>query len=298
MRHFYYKYLKDNWGLETNLNLLKLEDIDKLKGKEIILSIYFGHWKADEVNKGIEMQQYMISKNQIEHFYSLENSLDDDYFWIFHKENILMIKIIKSKIFDGPEDLYNPDPKFKTPPKSIKGEVIKVLKKIELPEVFSNINSNQKYNRRTLQELENTEKVIADSIVNNNKINITNDNFLDYLSPTEFETLIFLIFSNEKVTCSSYRGGTLKDYDLRIKVKENIKFFNTGEHWIQVKYKSEYKRKNENETFYTIYNGLNNVDDKLLGREWLLENIKGNKIILNWLKEMTFDYPDVYSINI
>ncbi|MCR9666538.1 hypothetical protein, partial [Vibrio parahaemolyticus] len=113
-------------------------------------------------------------------------------------------------------------------------------------------------------------------------------NFLNFLSPTEFETLAFMIFSNDRVVCSSYRGGTLKDYDLRIKVFDEFHGISVGTHWVQVKFKNNYKSK---DGLLTItMNSVTNLDRNIIGRDWLEARVNDSVVIRKWLNQMVFDY--------
>jgi hypothetical protein len=304
MKNYYFKFQKGNKGFDLFFSSKEYysEALGLQKNKkEFPLSIYFGMWKSDEYEKGIEIVKeyhksslngFHKSKAQIKCFYDIPKNKEKTYFWSFYNDIVICFKPKDLTICDGPEYL---NIKKESLPKSINCIIHKVYKKIDLPEVFSNINANQKYNRGTIRELENSEKIIADHILSNKKIDITYKNLLEYLSPMEFETLLFLIFNNVKdeLLCSSYRGGTLKDYDLRIKAKKDFHGVKKGSHWIQVKLKKESIKLKHG---YYAYLGTSDFDKNYIGRDWLIDRIKERPDIIKWLNEMVFDY-NVFTIN-
>ena len=187
------------------------------------------------------------------------------------------------------------------PPKTIYAEeVFPPLKKKDLPEAFANIDSYQKYNRVTIAELKDSEKDIADYLINKDKvIPISHENYFKFLSPIEFETLIFLIFNNEDSLCSSFRGGTLKGFDLKVKLSNFNRLPNSidcgGIHWIQAKKDSklkskERKRQEQQLDRIIIYLGVSDDSNRILGVKWLTEIIDQRPDIKKWLENMTLKY--------
>jgi len=215
--HYYFKYGKRNKIFEK---------FYKNNYNEIPLSIYFGKWKCKDYH------EYKNDK-QVETFFNINDSNNIHYFWIFFKEKIYLYRANENKIIDGPSELIDDNGSL---PKSIKCNLVEVYKKIELPQVFSNMNANQKYNRKTIVKLKGPEEEIANSLIFKKPININWDILLNYLSPIEFETLCFLIFNAGKSHCSSFRGGTLANYDLR--VRNNGQYEDLADaFWVQVKKK-------------------------------------------------------------
>ncbi len=292
MQHFYFKYMIANEGIERLIKFYDKRSITELKGKTFPLSIYFGKWKVEERQLGFNTNKQQSSK-QIETFYNLATSEVDNYLWIFFRDKILQTKVVGKEVYDGFSRFIDKNGSY---PKSLDVLLTDIHNKIELPESFSNINSNQSYNRKTISELKETEEKIANAICKQEPINIDIDNLLDFLSPTEFETLLFLIFSNENVICSSYRGGTLKDYDLRIKVSSDFHGIPCGLHWIQVKFKKDYTPKGD--VLTVCLTDKTDFSNNIIGIDWLKERIKENKTILTWLQDMTFGYPEIYNIKI
>ena len=170
--------------------------------------------------------------------------------------------------------------------------------KINLPEIF-NINSNQEYNRRTIAKLKGKQEEIADFLIKKEKNprKIGKDNYLDYLSPIEFETLIFLIFNYNGSYCSSFRGGILKDVDLRVRLS-NFDGLPNGIHWIQVKKKDDENIDvQEHPNSFLIYKGESEVSDKTFGKEWLTKHIDVRQDIRDWLEKSTFNYPKLFNFS-
>lgn len=298
MNNYYFKFLEKNEGLHQWVAHGKnLIDVD--------LSIYYDDhfsspefkWKADQKDAAIEhyRKDKKKSKNirQIEVFYKLEFELDC-YFWIFMGDKVYAYKGIDLKVKDG--EGFMKVKKNESNPKSISVKLHngEAYKKECLPEFFSNINSNQKYNRGTIEKLGDAENEFATALIKSQKVIVNKWNFHEYLSPIEFETLIFLIFNdNDKGNmCSSFRGGTLKDFDLRVKVNNPFSDIPAGTYLIQLKKKNG-KPKTESKKYYYIHTGeKQNVEKKELGIQWIREQIENTPFIKKWLREMTFNYPN------
>ena len=281
MKHYYFKYLIDNKGIDIWL---------KKNQNEIDLSIYYGTWKKEDYPDNIGKQHH-LSIEQIHRFFELKNENELIYFWVFYKEFIYCFKAIDKEVYNGPCEYINYKEKdnkiVESLPKSIKAELFERFKKIEHPEFFSNINSNQSYNRMTLTELKNSAKEYSNALVLKKTLRIDLKNYYKYLSPTQFETLIFLIFTNENSLCSSFRGSTLKDYDLRISLTKDFYGLSRGNHWLQVKLKP-FEKTNING--YTIHIGKTDFINKVIGIDWITERIKERNDILRWLNECIFNY--------
>lgn len=281
MKHYYFKYLIDNKGIDIWL---------KKNQREIDLSIYYGRWKKEDYPDNIGKQHH-LSHKQITSFFQLQNENSKVYFWIYYKEFIFCFEAISKEIYNGPSEYNSYKGKDRETvesfPKSIKAQLVERFYKIEHPEFFSNINSNQSYNRMTIIELKNSQKEYADSLVSGRPMAINLKNYYKYLSPTQFETLVFLIFSSEDSLCSSFRGSTLKDYDLRISLTKDFHGFSNGNHWLQVKLKTFEKTTIKG---YTIHCGKTDFTKKVIGIDWITERIKERMDILRWLNECIFNY--------
>ena len=267
MKHFYFKYGIGNSGFEKRF----LENEDSFE-----LSIYFGKWKVSDYPNNIGKQNAQSIK-QINTFMELPEN-EESFFWIFQKEKVYCFKSINVSVFDGSlnDSLFGDEI-----PKSIKVKLVKEFKKIELPDFFANINSNQRYNRKTIEKITGSELKYADSLINNEPLVVNSGNFFEYLSPIQFETLIFMIFNdvNNGLFCSAFRGGTLKDFDFRVFLESDFKDIPKGEHWLQVKYKRD---KIVFKKGYLVYLGENNLDNNTIGIEWIKERIEEREDILKW----------------
>lgn len=294
MNHYYFKFGTQN---EIFLELKKKTDWDK---ENINLSIYYDYdgckWKANPKhgeNGFKEVIEYCRNNglsrgaNQIEVFNGLKSNNSDCYFWIFEGEDIYVFKGVDLNPKDGTEkDSKGSYPKY------IEAKLYNQYKKINLPEFFSNINSNQKYNRGTIGILSKAEADFATALVTNEKTNVTRNNFHEYLSPIEFETVIFQIFNRNGNFCSTIRGGTLKDYDLKVKVNNPFSDFLKGTFWLQLKNKTEKKTQPEN--CYLIHSQkISGKNERVFGIEWIREQIEKDELIKEWLKEMTFNYKEI-----
>ena len=103
--------------------------------------------------------------------------------------------------------------------------------------------------------------------------------------------LIFLIFSNDKCVCSSFRGGTLKDYDLRVRLTEDFSGLPKGTHWLQIKLKNNEKLKIKGYLIST--EGKTDFTKYCIGTDWVRERVKNSPSIKRWLKDMTFNYNNI-----
>lgn len=316
MIHYYFKFGTGNEGL---INWIKNNE----EMKTIPLSIYF--WP-----EGVDGKESYLSKcsnkqsGQVSNFFNVKETSNENYFWIFYKDKVYCYKPISGIIYNGGDKYpflikHNKKDGKKYLPKSMDVKLNKEYKKHELPEIFANTNSNQHYNRGTIAKLGGKQEEIANNLINNKKILISKDNYLDYLSPIEFETLIFLIFNYDGSYCSSFRGGTLKDFDLKVSLLQkfphllNNNIDCTKIKWIQVKKKDydkdkeeeingEFKKLKEELENYNdrllIYLGKNDViQNRILGKEWLTNTINERKDIQGWLKNMTFKNYELFNFS-
>lgn len=287
-KHFFFKFQKRNhafiqWRRDKNNN-----------NEKIPLSIYFGKWSVNDRRLETKRYKQEIAKlnkhhiKQIETFFEIEESKSKPYFWIFLQDKISLLQSNSNKIIDGPNELKDEKGSY---PKSIYCKLISDYNKHEFPEVFANINSNQKYNRKTISELSNSELKIANFLASNKSINrkmvIRKEDILDFLSPLQFETLIFLLFVQNEIYCSTWRGGTLEKYDLKIHHRKSNSIFPKGISNIQLK-KKDFDRK-DNEDYYIIHTGKTNLSKKIIGKDWIFSEIEKNGYISEWLN-FTFDF--------
>ena len=105
-------------------------------------------------------------------------------------------------------------------PKCRRFKLVKTLIKNEVPNFFFRIHTNQKYNRKTIVELNNSELDIAKTIESGIPIEICKNNFLNYLSPIQFKSMLSLMFLMEGYYLGTDRGRSASGIDLLVHDKE------------------------------------------------------------------------------
>ncbi|WP_206779528.1 hypothetical protein, partial [Salinivibrio sp. AR640] len=65
MKHFYFKYLKENVGIERLISFYGEKSVYGLVGTIFPVSIYFGKWTANELDLGLEQSSNRQSHEQI-----------------------------------------------------------------------------------------------------------------------------------------------------------------------------------------------------------------------------------------
>lgn len=291
-KHFFFKFKQGNSGFN------EFKESKDFNENKVPLPIYFGPWTIEQYLNDQEsidfgnshQKEHRIS--QVKLFFKLRNFNDNIYFWIFLTDKIYAIKLnLPYEVFQIQENqpTYLVDSeKDGSIPKLFYGKIVKQISKNSLPESFANINSNQKYNRKTIAELVDIEREIADNLIENGeKLSISRKDIFMYLSPIQFETLIFLIFVENRIYCSTYRGGTKEKYDLTIDNDIEIfpEFKMDGMLNIQIKMKTEYKPEQSNENTIHIYLGENVEEINLFGKDWILLKISESKYIKQWLEK-------------
>jgi len=235
---------------------------------------------------------------QVTLFYELQRDPAECYFWIYEGNLVYVFHALDLKVMDGepysyareaePERGSNRKRSFA---KAIKCELVQVHKKIDLPEILSNLNSNQAYNRGTIRELRDRVKEVADAVYCDEPILVTKESYLEYLSPIQFETLGFVIFNRNGNFCSSYRGGTLKDYDLRVKFKNPatlaFPFEVSEQEWIQVKYKAFHDQ--DQMCFFVKVSDSGLEIEKVLDKSWIQKQCTDPNI-WGWIMNTIYDY--------
>lgn len=291
-RHFFFKFKRGNSGL---IEFQKSKNFDLNK---VPLPIYFGPWTIDQylykktnIDFGNSRQKGHREK-QVETFFNLKDTNDNIYFWIFTQDEIFAIKLNQPfKLFENidnqPDYLIDSDNDGSIP-KFFFGSIAKEFSKNSLPESFANINSNQKYNRKTIVEFVGIEREIAENLIKEGeKLSVQKNRVFEYLSPIQFETLIFLIFVGKGIFCSTYRGGTKEKYDLTIENKTAIfpEFKKDITLNIQIKMKTEFEPDKSDESTIYIYLGETKKEKNLFGKVWIQSNINENEYINQWLRQ-------------
>lgn len=220
-----------------------------------------------------------------------------DYFYIYQKisslEEITSVKV-DSKYYKNCNYID----------KAI-GFEIKLLKKIkvaECPLVLATIKSNTRLTMGTFKSIENPRQPDShlnsyfgnikaiEYILNAQKNKVKLDSFAEYLeclSPIEFETLIAKIKEEEGYFVPAYKGGMLKDYDLICR-KDNL------QENIQVKLnlsKETYnKYKNKDLKIYCVSKAENIKNPKIEICDWrdIFSMLKICKTTKQWLEQSLY----------
>jgi hypothetical protein len=285
MNHHFFKFGIKNCFFEKCLG----------EKKSIIpLSIYFGDWKIEQYQKHIETEKSQ-NKTQIETFFKCAEENTTSFFWIFYKNHVYVLKP------DG--EIQNGDPSFTdwsgAPPKTIPCKIMKEFLGDKLPEMFATLNSNQKYNRKTIVKFDSKiEKIcnylLEESNMPSNKMKIKHSERLEYLSPIQFETLVFLIFHHNDSYVSTYRGGTLEGFDLKVFLSKKNRIDgieNVGTVYIQVKMK-EHKNFSHSENKYLIHLGKDCSKKHILGKKWIEVELSKLEKVEDWL-EQSLDFFEI-----
>ncbi len=275
MKHFFFKFGRGNMYLQRYLENNSKAELQE--GDKIDLSIFFDDFTVDDYrNKTINYKSKAKSLNrvasQIQTFFDCGKNHDSAIFWIYYGTKIYVCEP-QGDVKDCPsKDILrgNEQESFR---KAITSKVLRVYEKRDLPEAFSSINSSQRYNRKTIERLRGIEEKIANHYYKASqpsKMQISNGALLEYLSPVQFETLIFLIFHHNKVYASTYRGGTMPNVDLTIKPHEDYDCFKKGEqYYIQVKMSDHADFKEKNDHVYLVHLGKTDTNKCVLGKDWI-----------------------------
>ncbi len=307
MKNYYFKFGYSN-GL---FNHFYNKNENEIKEGDIIsLAIFFDEKNIDWIVEDYyrpdfaEKIQKKGNLDQIKTFF--ECPFEESYLWVFDKGEIFVFKpISRKKAKTRTIEMFNGYPKLdkykSEKPKTIDAELILKFdwnRVSLLPESFATINSNQSYNRKTIKKFKGNESIIAEYLVRNwnskEKLSILYDKRLNYLSPIQFETLIFLIFHHNDCFVSTFRGGTRKDIDLVICPNKDIDLlfypnkesviFQKGENYnLQIKI-FEASKAQKGEADYLIHTGETFLNKNMLGKDWIEEQLH-NSIINNWLNQ-------------
>lgn len=214
------------------------------------------------------------SKKQIEDFFDHREDKKNSFFWLFHNSKIYALQP-DSDIYDLEEYLkQNINKKFTeyccseddwtdykkrekidnnkfhlwADAKLFKAKKVLELESSSVIHNFASTNANRYYNSKTIVKLQKDSLLydIADSII---KIKLLKGNHkavpndieekLKYLSPTQFETLVFLTLYEMGYLPSTYRGGSGKDHDIFLyDADKNLSKKLEGKKYISVKLNS------------------------------------------------------------
>lgn len=241
------------------------------------------------------------SEKQIKDFFDHEEDKENSFFWIFHDSKIYALQP-DSGVYDLEEYLNkNINQKFTeychsqekweeyekskkkydgkfhlwADAKLFKAKEVLKLNSSEVIHNFASTNANRYYNSKTIVKLKEDSLLfdIADSIIkikllSESSKEIPNDieEKLKYLSPTQFEALVFLTLYEIGYLPSGYRGGAGKDHDIFLyDENKNLSKKLKGKQYISVKLNSSqtnHPLPNEEKSIYVF--GIN--DTKTSGK--------------------------------
>jgi hypothetical protein len=285
MNHYYFKFGEANCFIkqciQDNGGVLPPQS-------QVPLSIYFGNWAVEDYRAGCTVNEGK-DRDQIDAFFHVADHRNESVLWLF--DDLVYSLIPQSDVYNG-GGMTNAD---YTHPKAINSTVVQTFKKSQLPQAFASINSFQKYNRKTIVKLQNEEAEIAEWLFSqphrNAKMSIRRERRLFFLSPLQFETLIFLIFHHHEIFCSTYRGGTLKDVDLNIRARNvtTIRDMQVlGDAAVQVK-KSNVLIGQPNlqlsNDIYLVHLGYSFPKRNIFGKDWVENCVAQLPAVENWLNQ-------------
>ncbi|MGA2624234.1 MAG: hypothetical protein ABSF91_10305 [Bacteroidota bacterium] len=285
MNHYYFKFGGANRFLKQCIN----ERNAALSKKDSLpLAIYFGDWKVEDYLKGRTVNDGK-DRDQIDPFFhAAQTDRANSVFWLF--DDLIYALVPQTAVYNGGMK----DAEFPCP-KAVDSTVVKIFEKAQLPEAFASINSFQKYNRKTIVKLENEEAEVAEWLFTESghkaKMHITKERRLFFLSPLQFETLVFLIFHHHRIFCSTYRGGTLKDVDLNIRGRNQVSVAGVCFHdnaAIQVKkcdYLSGRPRLRLANGVSLVHLGDSFPERRVYGKAWVEASLTPLSAVDNWLNE-------------
>jgi hypothetical protein len=284
MNNYYFKFGYSNELFEYYHKSISI-------GTEIELPIFFEKWTIEDRMSSPEYEKDRRNHTQINYFLNSPN--EKSYYWIFQKGKIYVFRPIEPAKTNNNE-LYKDHPNYKnykdTIPKTIKSRLVKIIRGADVPEIFSTINANQSYNRKTIELFRKEEKSISTYLINEEigKMKISNKEKLNYLSPIQFETLIFLIFHHHNFFVTTFRGGTRKDIDLMVKSYDSdVDTFKMGnKYFLQIKKYDmllSHPRLNMEGNDFLVHLGKTDIERNILGRDWIYNKISCSSKVDDWL---------------
>jgi hypothetical protein len=251
------------------------------------LSIYFGHWTVEDWQNSsknlVHHDGRPLTKTdmtQVKHFFEVERNRENVLLWVFLEDDVYCLKPVGNEVVNGSPDLQDENSSH---PKTLWSEIVGSYSKSGLPDVFANVNANQKYNRKTIVPLEDAEAEIAEHLFQDRdeRFQIRESQLHRYLSPLQYETLILLIFVRNDHYCSTWRGGTGEKYDMHVELEHPLRPFPTGSADIQVKKKPS--QPDRRFGYWVVHTGHSKFTEKVIGWEWIQEQYRQSRYIMNWL---------------
>ena len=327
MKYFYLKFgrsnIQLNYWLDKNKNIFK----------EPTAVIYFGKYTSEEFKdffkKDKEEYKLLQQKAEKKHDYIPKYSDLHEQIKPFYKagetKKAIFITIYKGKIYilapesevrdvshEDRDKIINDLKNFKKPiisTDNFKNDVlkimhVKILKVLEkdIPYILRTLGTDQYLNRGTCREIKKEKhwgsiqaikKVLGEREIIPEKFDYFK--IFQLLSPHQFETLIFLMFTNAGIFSPAWRAGTLLDIDIiginysnkefiTIGTDPSIEFERNKEITFQVKRKQEIKKQKAD---YTIsLADRSNISEKqhFLTPKWVLEVINKQQKTKEWIE--------------
>lgn len=274
------------------------------EGESLALSIYFNNekpgWKIEPYLKNgrFEEERFKDEANTLNISFtgisqvplfvktSLQENWTYSFFWIFKHPKVYVFQPI-GLVFDGEIK----DSEFQGhQPKTMPTICKRVLNVEAVPEFFAALNANQGYNRRTIRKFENSIHLMAEHLLfpKTEKLEIKPSKKFDFLSPVQFETLVFLIFHHAGAFCSTFRGGTRPGIDLLAEFSAPPVipgFLAPGKYFLQVKLKNTDvpKPASGHRNEFLIWLGETDYEHRVLGRDWIDSQVSSNPKVKKWL---------------
>ena len=280
-RHFFFKQGAGNCGFHTIKKNVD-DNLDSGKREPFELGVFFSSLLTENTTQNDLETTRELSKNkkQICSFINLEK---DDCLWLFDRE-IYCFKCVDKKIREYPAGSHNTPEYLNEGMDGISAkvktfELVKRKKLEEVSEMFSTTSSNLSYNRRTIVEFEqNTHYDICEHILSGNPIKINKDNFITHLSPSQFETLNFLIFYFSGKIPKSHVGRSRKYIDLEVlDPKTGYTVFYQVKKY-DLKNDQKLRKEIRDKDIWLIHTGKTDNSKMMLGKEWVLSQIYTPKI--------------------
>lgn len=280
-RHYFFKVGYGNDLLTNKVSALKENTLHDFP-------IFFDNWTVEDYRGNPLYINDKKNHKQINAFLNL--TPETDYLWVYMPSKIYVFQVLRKPITSKSKEFLQYT-KGRITPKSVLVKLYGKFDKKELPECFSTLNANQSYNRKTINQLTGIEDSIANHLVEKKegKLGIRWETACFYLSPVQFETLIFLIFHHNDCFVTTYRGGTRSEIDLIVRPYSDFDSFVTNTTYsIQIK-RQEFRPNSQisssHDNFVLVHLGYTDKNKGVFGLNWIYNKILRNRLIENWLRE-------------
>ena len=273
-RHFMFKQGEGN----SEFEIMKSET--NVQTDTLEFGVYFSNDLTVKTVKADIDNNKNLSCNgkQIKAFLSVE---EGDCIWIFDT-SIYCFECVDHQVHEYPSGdantpVYLGKSKWKISAKTKRFNLLKGFEISDVSEMFSTSSGNPSMNRGTIKEFSTSEHKehyeICESLLTDKKIEVNLDNFIDYLTPTQFETVAFMIFYLYGKVPRSYAGGSRKDIDLEVfSVTKNItKLYQVKKKEIGATSKEDKELRDYlfKRDVWLIHSGKTDQSVKTLGKDWM-----------------------------